>query len=142
MVASRAALAGGAGLRFVFMSRAVFAIVGVEHTITIRPHVRTTAAVVALATSWIFGRLPRNRPRADARRAAAVFTISAPVTLIGHVFGEPVGGYSEATLGSRLIIPAILVFICLLMVIIRGAVVSRGLHPSAGGLPVGEGDQK
>jgi hypothetical protein len=87
----------------------------VEHSITIRPGIATIAAVVipdAVAASWIFGRLQRNRPRARARRGAGAFALSAPLTLpFGYVFGELVGGYAEAAPRGGLIFAAIFGFL-------------------------------
>lgn len=87
----------------------------------------------ALATWWIFRRFRADRSPGDARRAAAAFTVSAPATLaVSYPLAGLVGGYAEAILGSRLILPAMLGFVVLVMVLLPGAVVAWALHPSGG----------
>ncbi len=138
---------GAAALLFVLLSWvAILAILGVWHTMAIRPDIGTVAAVVipdTLATRWLFRRIQRDRSRSDARRAATAFAVSALVALaVGYVVGELVGAYAEVIVGRWFIIPAIVVFICALIVIIPSAVVGWVLHPSAGGSPVSESDQE
>jgi len=138
---------GAAALLFVLLSWvSILAILGVWHTVAIRPGIGTVTAVVipdALPTWWLFRRIRRDRSRSDARRAAAAFAVSALVALaIGYVVGGQVGAYAEVMVGRWSIIPAIVVFICALMLIIPSAVVGWALRPSAGGLPVGESDQQ
>jgi hypothetical protein len=85
----------------------------------------------ALATWWISRRFRLDRSRGDARRAAAAFAVSAPMTLaVSYPLGGLLGSYAEAILGSRFILPVLLGFIFLLMIIVPGAVVAWALHPS------------
>jgi len=97
----------------------------------------------ALATWWIFRRLRLDRSRGDARRAAVAFAVSAPLTLAAsYPLGGLLGGYAEAILGSRFVLPAVLGFIFLLMIIVPGAVVAWALHPSGGVEAVAESESK
>jgi hypothetical protein len=95
-----------------------------------------------LAAWWFFRRVLANRSRADARRAATAFAVSAPLILgVGYLLGELVGGYAEVILGSRFILPAMATFIIVLMIFLPSAVVMWVLHPSGGVEPVPESDQ-
>lgn len=96
----------------------------------------------ALASWWLAWRLRTQHSATSTRRGARAFAFSAPITLaIGYAVGELVGGYAEAFLGSRLILPAILLFVAVLMVTIPGVVVHWALHPSGGVEPVSEGSR-
>jgi len=96
----------------------------------------------ALATWWLFRRLRQHRTASDARRGATAFAFSVPIVLCtGSVFGEWVGGYAEVFLGRVFILPAIIVFLAVLMVTIPGVVVKWALHPSGGVGPTNAGTQ-
>jgi putative Mn2+ efflux pump MntP len=101
-----------------------------------------TAAVIlpdALGTWLIFNRLRLDHARDDARRAATVFALSAPVALaVSYPLAGLVGGYAEGILGSRFILPAVLVFVVLVMISVPGIVVAWPLHPSGGAGAVAE----
>jgi hypothetical protein len=96
----------------------------------------------SLAAWWLFRRVRTNRSRADARRAATAFAVSAPVVLaIIYPLGLLVGGYAEAILGIRFILPAVASFILVLMIFVPSAVVMLVLYPSGGVGAVAESDQ-
>ena len=111
-------------------------------------HIEIIALLVAVfvpdgfAAWWLFRRVGANRSRADARRAATAFAVSAPLILgVGYLLGELVGGYADVILGSRFILPAVASFIIVLMIFVPSAVVMWALHPSGGVGPVPESDQ-
>jgi len=121
-------------------------------TLAFRPHVpfrgETTAMLAtvfvpdSLAAWWLYRRVRANRSRADTRRAATAFAVSAPLILgVGYLLGELVGGYAEVILGSRFILPAVASFIIVLMIFGPSAVVLWVLHPSGGVGAVPESDQ-
>lgn len=94
-----------------------------------------------LAAWWVLHRLKVTRSRSDARRAAISFAIFAPVVLVaGNLLGELVGGYAEAYLGSRFILPSAFLSVLVLMILIPGAIVVWILHPSGGVAPASNGE--
>jgi len=93
----------------------------------------------ALATWWLFRRLGQHRTANDARRGATAFAFSVPLVLsVGYMLGVLVGGYAEVFLGRVFILPAIIVFISVLIVTIPGVVVRWALHPSGGVGPINQ----
>jgi hypothetical protein len=95
-----------------------------------------------LTAWWLIRRVRANRSRADARRAATAFAVSAPLILgVGYLLGELVGGYAEVILGSRFVLPAVASFIIVLMIFLPSTVVMWVLHPSGGVGVVPESDQ-
>ena len=96
----------------------------------------------ALATLWLVRRLRVHLAARTSRRAAIAFAFSAPVVLaVGFALGELVGGYAEVFLGRVFILPAIILFLAVLMITIPVVVVRWALHPSGGVDPVNEGSQ-
>jgi hypothetical protein len=96
-----------------------------------------------VATWWVFCKLRNEHPGGNARRAAAAFAASALLaSAIGYPLGELVGGYAEAILGNRFLLPSIAMFIIVVTILVTSVVVAWALHPSGGVELVNEKDQE
>jgi hypothetical protein len=79
---------------------------------------------VGLATLWLRRRLLNHLPGPNATKLTLAFAVVGPAVLaISHVLGEVVGGYTEVVLGTRFILPVLVVFILGTMILVVPIVV-------------------
>ncbi len=79
---------------------------------------------VGLTSWWILRKLRRERPLHYARGAAVAFALSAPILVAaGYLLAEIVGGWTEYLLGTRFVLPGLIVFMAIFVSIVPALIV-------------------